>query len=210
MQFKNRLEAAKKLAQALLKYKNQDVVLYSLPRGGIVLGVEIARQLKAPLDLIIPRKIGHPSSAEYAICALAEGGSLVCNEAERKIINQDWLKKEVKKEQQEAIRRSKVYLAEKKRLSATNKVAIIVDDGIATGLTIKAAILDIKKQKPKKIVIAVPVLPKDTAADLRKNVDELISLEEPWFFKGAIGSYYQEFGQVSDEEVIALLNDFKS
>jgi len=207
MSFKDRQDAAEKLTEPLLKYKGKkDVVLYALPRGGVVLGVEIAKKLKAPLDLIIPRKIGHPYYPEYAICALAEGGSLVCNEQERQNADKDWLDKEVKKEQQEANRRSKTYLGKKTRLSAKDKIAIIIDDGIATGLTMKAAILDIKKQQPKKIVVAIPVTPKETATQLETDVDEVIALEKPLLFRGAIGAYYQEFGEVNDDQVVDLLS----
>ena len=159
--------------------------------------------MQAPLDLIIPRKIGHPYSSEYALCALAEHGSLVCNEAEKAGVDKHWFALELKKEQEEVKRRRKVYLSAKPRLKATNKIAIIVDDGVATGLTMKAAILDVRKQEPKKIVVAVPVISKQTTSDL--EVDEVVALEKPILFRGSIGAYYQEFGQVNDDEVVKLL-----
>ena len=205
MIFTDRIEAGKKLAEVLWAYKRSDVVVYALPRGGVVLGVEVARMLGAPLDLLIPRKIGHPSSSEYAIAAVAEDGDIVANEEEVSRVDQVWFKKEVAHQRAEAKRRREKYLAGRPTSAVEGKTAIIVDDGIATGLTMKAAIMELKHRKPKKIVVAIPVIPADTFTVLSALVDEVVALDKPEQFLGAIGNYYKSFPQVEDEEVIALM-----
>lgn len=205
MFFKDRSEAGEELATKLEKYQNQDVVVYALPRGGVVLGVEIAKKLHAPLDLVITRKIGHPLNPEYALCATSENAHMVCNEEEVAGIDKKWFEAEVQKERQEAKRRREAYFKGRKPIPAKGKIAIIVDDGVATGLTMFTAILEIKHQETKKVVVAVPVAPKETADQIKSKVDEFVALEIPEVFLGAIGSYYQSFPQVSDEEVIKLM-----
>ncbi len=207
MRFKNRSEAGKKLADLLLQYKNKDVVVYALPRGGVVTAKEIAKKLNAPLDLLITRKIGHPNQAEYALSAVTENGNVVGDKKQIASIDKYWFAREVEKEKQEAKRRRSLYLANQKSISVKGKTAIIVDDGIATGLTIKAAIADCKKRKPAKIVIAVPIAPYQTAKELKTQADEVIALETPGEFY-AIGGYYNEFPQVSDEEVIKIMYNY--
>ena len=205
MQFVNREEAGKKLARALAEYKGSDAVVYALPRGGVVLGFEIAKSLKASLDLVITRKIGHPNSPEYAVCAIAENGGLICNEAECALLDPLWLKSAVEKELQEALRRRETYLKNAERISPKGKVAIIIDDGIATGLTIRAAVQSIRAQKPKKVVVAVPVASEEAVQLLRGEADEVIMLDDTEDFLGSVGAHYDDFPQVSDEEVINLL-----
>lgn len=205
MRFKNRTEAGKKLAQALEKYQGQEGIVYALPRGGVALGVEIAKALQMPLDLVIPRKIGHPRNPEYAICAVAENGEMVCNEREAARLDPQWLKQQLDKERKEARRRRERYLGGSEPLSAAGKTAILVDDGIATGLTMQAAIRDVRHRNPAHIVVAIPVAPKDTAATLAREVDDVVGLEITDFYRGAVGAYYDDFLQVSDEEVIELL-----
>lgn len=208
MLFFNRHQAGKLLAEKLKQYHNnkEDVVVYALPRGGVVIAYEIAQALSAPLDLVITRKIGHPENPEYAICAVSESGELLCNEAERKLVGMEWIKHEAQRQIAEAKRRRQKYLG-RESLSAEDKIAIIVDDGVATGLTIKLAIKEIQKQNPAKIIVAVPVIPEDTAKELRSLVDELIALEIGKPFLGSIGQYYHDFTQVEDEEVVKLLNN---
>lgn len=209
MVFENRTDAGKKLAEVLKKYQGQNTIVYALPRGGVVLGVEIARALNASLDLVVPRKIGHPFDPEYAICAVTESGELICNEAERANIDQNWLAEEVKKEKKESRRRREAYRRGAPRRSPKGKIAIIVDDGVATGLTIRAAIRDIKSRKPAKLMVAVPIIPKDVAEVLRRETDELVALYIPKYYAGAVGNYYREFNQVEDDEVIKLMSEIK-
>lgn len=203
--FKNRTEAGKKLADALKRYRDKDGIVYGLPRGGLPLAVEIAKALHMPLDLIIPRKIGHPFNPEYAICAVGENGEMVCNEWEVAQIDQQWFQETVKAERQESRRRREHYLGGREPLPAAGKTMILVDDGIATGLTMRAAIRDAKHRRPAHIVVAIPVTPKDTAAILRQEVDDVVALDIPEFYLGAVGAYYDEFPQITDEEVIELL-----
>lgn len=205
MYFKNRKDAGIQLAEALKKYQHEDVIVYALPRGGVELGVEIANKLKAPLDLIITKKIGHPLNSEYAICAVGEESEPICNTRETSQIDPTWLHDEVERIRTEIKRRKTLYQGEIQPHSVAGKTAIVVDDGIATGLTMMAAIAEIKHGHPKKIVVAIPVTPYDTAQVLTTMADELVSLDIDKYFLGAIGAYYGEFNQVKDSEVIALL-----
>lgn len=208
--FRNRREAGQLLAEALMEYKNQNAVIYALPRGGVVLGYEIAKKLELPLDLVIPRKIGHPMNPEFAVCAVAEDGSLVCSPIGEQYRHKSWFTSLIDKEVAEAKRRRNVYLANRTPIEATGKTAILVDDGIATGLTMKAAIRSILNTSPHKIIVAVPVGPSDTINDLKREVDDVISLIPPENFVGAVGAHYDEFDQVTDEEVIDQLTSLES
>ncbi|OGE77807.1 MAG: phosphoribosyl transferase [Candidatus Doudnabacteria bacterium RIFCSPHIGHO2_01_FULL_46_14] len=208
MHFKDRQHAAKQLFPALEKYKGRDVVVYALPRGGVMLGVEIARHLGAAFDLLIPRKIGHPYDPEYAIAAVSESGEVIKNEEEHKHIDQQWFAKEMEKELVEIKRRRQLYLDGRKSVDPKGKIAIIVDDGLATGLTMKVAIKQLRNQKIKSIIVAVPVAPADTAREIGDLADELIALHVPSGF-AAISAYYRDFPQVSDEEVISLIKSLE-
>ncbi len=205
--FKNRKEAGQLLAEQLLEYRGQDIVVYALPRGGVVLGFEIAKFLQAPLDLVITRKIGHPNNPEYAVCAVTEESKPFWNEMERATLDPRWLEEEIKKEREEAKRRRILYLKNQKRQSAKNKVAIVVDDGVATGLTLRAALCSIRQEEPKELVVAVPVAPHELVDILRAEADRVFVLQDELRYLGAVGAYYQNFPQVSDEEVIALLEE---
>lgn len=207
--FQDRVEAGKKLANALEHYQDKDTVIYALPRGGVVVAAETAKKLQAPMDLIIIRKIGHPDNPEYAICSLSENGHVLCNEEAVAQVEKDWLEDKIWQERQEIKRRQQVYLNNREAISAKDRVAVIVDDGIATGLTMATAIEEVKHQLPKKIVVAVPVIPKDVFKNLKQQVDEVIALETPEVFAGAVGSYYEDFPQVTDEEVIKILKIFQ-
>mgnify|MGYP001574773055 CR=1 FL=1 len=206
MRFESRSDAGRQLAKKLENHKDKDVIILALPRGGVVLGYEIAKRLNAPLDLIITRKIGHPTSPEYAICAVAEDGHMLCNETERKAVDEVWFREESKREQEEAQRRRKLYRKGKKE-NIKGRTVIIVDDGIATGLTLRLAIEEAKHDNPAKIIVAVPVAPRDAANEIEKSVDELVALEVPTVYLGAVGAYYDSFEQISDEEVIHLLDE---
>jgi putative phosphoribosyl transferase len=203
--FRDRAEAGKRLAHALSSYRDQDGIVYPLPRGGIPLGVEIARTLHMPIDLVIPRKLGHPFNPEYAIGAVCENGGMVCNEWEVSQLDPLWFQQKVRSEREEAQRRRERYLDGRAPLPVHGKTAILVDDGIATGLTMRAAIRDLKQRHPARIIVAVPVAPEDTAAILEQEVDELVALDVPRLYLGAVGAYYEDFSQITDEEVIDML-----
>lgn len=207
MFFANRTDAGRLLAKKLLRYKNQDVVVYALPRGGVPTAMEIGTSLNAPVDLIVVRKIGHPSLSEYAIGAIAEDGHMIGSE-DLETVDPAWLANEKTRLRAEAQRRREKYLAGRAPISAKGKIAILVDDGVATGLTLRIGIKELRHRSPSKLVVAVSVIPRSTADRIRMEVDELVALEIPEDseFLGAVGAYYGDFSPVEDDEVIALLN----
>lgn len=209
MDFIDRHESGRLLAQALKQYKGEQVVVFALPRGGVVTASEIAKELDAPLEVLLAHKIGHPYQPEYAIAALSEGGYVMENPSEIQQVDPEWYKGAKEKEMAEIQRKRREYVKGKKSHSIREAIAILVDDGVATGLTMKAAILELKHRNPKKIVVAVPVAPKSTALELEAMVDEFVGLEvaSDWGFRGAIGAYYRDFSQTDDSEVIALLEE---
>ncbi len=207
--FRDRRDAGKKLAKILKKYYNEKVLVLAIPRGGVIVADEIAKELNANLDIVVPRKIGSPGNPELAIGAVAQDGSLYLDEnlIRDLEVSEDYIKKQKEKEVNEIKRRLKIYRKGKKFPSLKDKILIVVDDGIATGSTMKVTIKFLKKRKPKKIIIATPVVPKDTAEELREVVDEVIALEEPIFMQ-AIGEFYLDFRQTEDEEVIKILKEY--
>jgi len=205
MMFQNREEAGRELAKKLEQYHGADAVVLALPRGGVAVGREIARELDLPLDIVVTRKIGHPDNPEYAICAVDEGGMLLCNEAEKNLLNEKWLKDEIGRQIKEAKRRTRVYRDGKKPAEIREKTAIIVDDGIATGLTMRLAVMAVKKQMPKRVIVAVPVAPMEVVEELERDADEVIVLSPPAEFAGAVGAHYREFEQVEDNTVVQFL-----
>lgn len=209
MIFKNRKDAGEKLAGLLSQYEGPEVMIFALPRGGVVLGFEIAKKLHAPLHLLITQKIGHPQNPEYAIASLAEDETVLYNPEEILTLNRQWLEMEIQKKRGEIRRRRKVYLGESSPTPVYGKTVIIVDDGIATGLTMFSAIKEIKRRQPKQLLVAVPIVPFHTAQILQSLTDRLISLNIDKDYLGAVGAYYEDFHQVSDEEVILLLQAAK-
>ena len=205
MIFANRQEAGVKLAEVLKPLADDKAIVYALPRGGVVLGYEVAQALNCPLEALIIKKIGHPWHEEYAIGAVAESGRTLFNEEETEQLDKKWLTETTAKNLKLAQARRRLYSGDKPMLDCKNQTAIIVDDGIATGLTMELAIQEIKSHEPQKIIVAVPVLPADTARHLDRLVDKIIYLEAPEFFLGAVGAYYHDFAQVEDEEVLKYL-----
>lgn len=205
MLFKDRKDAGIKLATELEKFAGEDAVVFALPRGGVVLGVEIANRLHAPLDLVFTKKVGHPHNPEYAICAVSEEGDPICNALEVRAVDPDWFAKELKQIRQEITRRREEYFGDAKLRDIEGKVVILVDDGIATGFTMFAAIEELRRRNPKRIVVAIPITPYDTAQTLMTKADELVSLDIDTHYLGSVGAYYQNFAQVQDNEVISLL-----
>lgn len=205
MRFRDRGEAGQRLAQALQQYRGAATVVLALPRGGVVLGAAVAKALGTPLGLAIVRKIGHPENPEYAICAIAESGVLVCNEEELAQVDPAWFAQAKAHEQAEARRRHERYLHGTRPPMLEGKTVILVDDGIATGLTMRAAIRSVQRQHPAKVVVAVPVAPPATVQVLEHEDAEVVALDIPAVFLGAVGAYYEQFPQVSDEEVVQLL-----
>jgi putative phosphoribosyl transferase len=206
--FETRKQAGQILAkQVALSNFDQPVVL-ALPRGGVPVAVEVARTLKAPLDLILVRKIGVPWQPELAAAAVVDGEQhdLVLNDEVMTMagLNMDDINPGKAKALTEIERRRKLYLKDRAPVSVAGRTVIIVDDGIATGTTVEAALRALQKRKPKQLVLAVPVAPHDTIEKLAAYVDEIICLQQPEPF-GAIGNFYRDFHQVTDEEVIEML-----
>jgi predicted phosphoribosyltransferase len=208
--FRDRRDAGERLAKALERYKGLPVVVYALPRGGVVVAAEVARGLEAPLDLIVVRKIGHPQSPEYAIGAVAEDGYVLWNLAETASMDPRRLDLAASSEWKEAERRRKLFLGGRSPVPVKGKTAIIVDDGLATGLTMEAAIYEIRKRHPSEIVVAVPVAARDSAGKIGVTVDDLVALQIPDGYFGAIGSFYRDFEPVGDDEVIAVMESFSN
>lgn len=208
MFFKNRQEAGRQLSQLLKEYKNTPSVVYALPRGGVAVAVEISKFLHAPIDLIFAHKIGYPHQPEYAIAAISESGHMVGPTQELiSSLGNEWLEQQKAHQINEIKRKREKYLKERKKISVENKIAILVDDGIATGLTMQAGIDELKDHHPKKIVVAVPVSPKSTAKLIKAMVDDFVGIEiDDCDFLGAVGAYYEVFNQIEDEEVIRILH----
>jgi putative phosphoribosyl transferase len=211
MPFKDRSDAGRKLAGALVQYKDQEPVILALPRGGVPVAAEVAAVLQAPLDLILVRKVGVPFQPELAMGAVVDGGTplIVRNEDVIGItgIDEFEFKAVCDAELAEIERRRRRYIGSRERVEVSGRTAIVIDDGVATGATTRAALRATRMRNPKRLVLAVPVAPTDTIAALRSEVDDVVCLEDHEFF-GAIGAYYANFTQVSDEEVIEILKQF--
>lgn len=208
MPFGDRIDAGRRLAVALEGYREARPVVLALPRGGVPVGAEIATALDVPLDLVLVRKLGVPDEPELAMGAVVDGTRPIVVRNESVItatgISEARFQSICRRELAEIDRRRKRYLEGRKRVDIAGRTVILVDDGLATGATAQAAIKAIRKGKPRKIVLAVPVAPNDTLATLRAEADDVVCLESYDHF-GSIGAYYADFDQVSDEEVIAIL-----
>jgi putative phosphoribosyl transferase len=211
MSFRNRTDAGRRLSRALAGYKDQRPVILALPRGGVAVAAEVAAALQAPLDLILVRKVGVPSQPELAMGAVVDGASpiIVRNEDVIRLtgVGETEFKEACDRELAEIERRRRRYLGSRERAELAHRVVIVVDDGIATGATTRAALQAIRMRNPAKLVLAVPVAPTEALAEMRHEADDLICLEHHEAF-GAIGYYYSDFRQVSDEEVIDALARF--
>lgn len=208
MQFKDRHEAGGKLADALQEYKGApDTLVLGLPRGGVVIADEVARALQLPLDVFLVRKLGVPDQEELAFGAIASGGITCFNQDIIALghVSEAAQQQVIAREQQELERRDMVYRQGRAFPDLTDKTVILVDDGIATGATLTAAIRGLRAQyQPHQIIIAVPVAPAENIEKLRQEVDEVICLHAATFF-ASIGQFYFNFEQVEDEEVLQLL-----
>jgi putative phosphoribosyl transferase len=206
--FENRSEAGRMLGAGLAALHLADPVVLALPRGGVPVALEVARALDAPLDLLLVRKIGVPWQPELAVAAVMDGAEPVVV-VERHIqaetgVKQEYIEQRAKDELAEIERRRRTYLADRAPVPVAGRTAIVVDDGIATGTTMRAALKGLRRRNPARLVLAVPVAPPDTINELRQEVDDVVCLAQPSFF-GAIGYFYRDFHQLSDDEVITLM-----
>ena len=208
MQFANRHEAGKKLAERLKKYKNKkEVIVLGIPRGGVEVAFDIARDLKVALSVLVTKKIGYPSDPEFAIGAVGPGGHYKISERYAAEAGKDYIKNTVKELSKEISRRYKDYTGGKPP-NLKDKAVILADDGLATGFTMMAAIEYAKSQKPKRVIVAVPVSAQDSFEKAKKEADEIICLHIPVFF-GSVGSFYRDFKQLDDKDVKFYLKEAK-
>lgn len=211
MRFFDRKAAGKELAGALKNYQGQDVVVLALPRGGVPVAAEVARALKAPLDLILVRKIGLPFDPELAMGALVDGDVPIIVRNEDVIraagIDDETFTLAAQNQLREIERRRQRYLAGRARPSIEGRIAIVIDDGVATGATMRAALRATCQKNPKKLVLATPVIASDALASLKAEADDAVALEVRDNF-GGIGAFYDDFHQLSDEEVVGLLREY--
>lgn len=211
MPFDDRTDAGRMLAKGLSRYKARQPVILALPRGGVPVAAEVATALHAPLDLVLVRKIGVPFEPELAMGAVVDGATplVVRNEdvIRSAAIDEADFDAACDNELAEIHRRRQRYLGQRVRVDIAGRTAIVVDDGIATGATTRAALRATRLRNPKTLVLAVPVAPSDTLAALHADADEIVCLEDHMLF-GAIGYYYRDFRQVSDQEVIDILDRF--
>jgi predicted phosphoribosyltransferase len=211
MPFKNRADAGRKLGQALAGYKDQRPVILALPRGGVPVAAEVAAALNAPLDLILVRKIGVPMQPELAMGAVVDGRAPIIVRNDDVInlagIDEAEFKAVCDRELAEIERRHRYYLGDRAPVDVAGHVAIVIDDGIATGATARAALRATRMRNPTKLVLAVPVGPFDSIAAMGEETDDVVCLEQHENF-GAIGYYYSDFRQISDQEVIDAMARF--
>jgi predicted phosphoribosyltransferase len=207
MLFANRREAGRILASLLMKYADRDdVLVLALPRGGVPVGFEVAQALRAPLDVFIVRKLGVPGHDELAMGAIATGGVRVLNDD---VVMSLELEPEVidavaAREQKELARRERIYRGARPAPDVRGRTVIVVDDGLATGSTMRAAVAALRKQGPARIVVAVPVAAPETCEEFKTEVDETVCAATPRMFNG-VGRWYEDFSQTTDDEVHELL-----
>jgi len=207
MIFLNRDDAGSRLAKKLRAYAGRnDVLVLGIPRGGVPVAFQVAADLYAPLDVFVVRKLGTPSQPELAFGAIASGGIRILDAqiVESMGISEAEIERITAEESKELDRRERAYRGGRAPLNIRNKIVILVDDGIATGASTRAAIAALRELKPAQIVLAAPMAPASTCRHLRQEVDDLVCLETPEPFY-AIGAFYEDFSQVSDEEVTTLL-----
>jgi putative phosphoribosyl transferase len=208
--FIDRHDAGRQLAKAVAALELDDPIVLALPRGGVPVAYEVAKALRAPLDLLLVRKLGAPRHEEYGIGAVVDGANpqIVLNEEAMSIVRPPpgYVDAEVQRQLAELERRRKIYLGSHRALPTAGKTVVMVDDGIATGSTATVALRALRKAGAAKIVLAVPVAPDDVVEALRKECDEIVCLSTPRQFR-AVGLHYEDFGQTTDDEVVELLRD---
>jgi putative phosphoribosyl transferase len=206
MYFKDRLDAAMQLVPLLEKYKNEAGVVLAVPRGGVPIGYYLAKHFGFPLELLLTKKLGHPLQPEFAIGAVTLEDSFVDDDYD---LSPDFIQAEIKRIRQELLRRYKAFMGDRQPTELKDKTVIVVDDGIATGRTIKAAIKLLRRKEPKQLIVAVPVAPANTGQEFAGLVDDFICVYSPDEFYG-VGAFYEDFEQVEDNEMMALLHELNT
>ncbi|HEX8099952.1 MAG TPA: phosphoribosyltransferase [Actinomycetota bacterium] len=203
--FRDRAEAGERLAEALQAFRNQEAVVLGIPRGGVEVGAAVARSLGATLDVVIPRKVGAPGNPELGIGAVAEGVHVLDDHLVKALgVGEDYIRAEVQVQEAEIRRRTAIYRGDRPGPQLAGKAAVVVDDGVATGGTAVAALRWARGQSAATVLLAVPVAPKEAVTRLEREADEVhvLATPEPFY---AVGQWYDEFPQVTDQEVIELL-----
>ncbi len=204
--YKDRRDAGRKLAAALSHY-GSDALVLALPRGGVPVAFEVAKALESPLDVFVVRKLGAPRREELALGAVASGVRVLNDDLIRRLrVSEDYLNEVTEREQRELARREQRYRGERGAPKVQGRTVILVDDGLATGATMRAAVQACKALQPEHLTAAVPVAAVDSCAELKTEVDEVICLKTPENFYG-VGAWYEQFSQTSDDEVSALLGE---
>jgi putative phosphoribosyl transferase len=204
--FYDRTDAGRRLAKLLKRRIQGPCIVLAIPRGGVVVGYEVAKELGCPLDVVISRKVGAPAQPELAVGAVAEDGVVFVDEeiAGLVSVSRDYVERRAREELREVRRRAEEYRGGREMPDLSGKTVILVDDGLATGLTMMAAVHMARNKGAEKVVVAVPVSPPETVAKLRRHADEVICLETPTNFY-AIGQFYERFDQLTDEETNSIL-----
>ena len=206
--FEDRADAGRRLAARLLKFKDENPAVLAVPRGGVPVAFEVARALNAPLDIIIARKLGAPGQSELGIGALADGDhpEMILNRELLEVlaVPRNYLQREIENQLKEIRRRQQVYRGGRPRVALEDRTVIVVDDGVATGGSIRAALRGVKRENPRRVILAVPVGPADTIRELGEEADEVVCLSTPLTFYG-IGEFYRDFHQLDDDEVVRML-----
>lgn len=206
MMFADRKDAGRRLAEALGHLEGEDVVVLGVPRGGVEVAAEVARAHGWPLDIVIPRKVGAPMNPELGLGAIAPGVRVLDERMIRQLrVSPDYLEREIAEQEEEIRRRTVAYRGDRPPIDAAGKVAVVVDDGVATGGTAAAALRWARAQGASRVILAVPVAPHEAIARLSKEADEVVALAtpEPFF---AVGQWYESFPQTSDREVVDFLS----
>ena len=199
--FEDRIEAAVLLSKKLKKYKNSNTIVLAVPRGGVPIGLIIAKNLNLPLDIVLSKKIGHPYNKEFAVGAVSMNSMIIDKHPD---VHQAYIDQEMIRLRKLLKEKYKLYMGNREPLDIQGKNIILVDDGIATGNTLLVSIEMLRKKNPAKIIVAVPVVPCDTVTKFQEHTDEFVYIIASKQFRG-VGAFYQEFKQVEDEEVIQML-----
>jgi putative phosphoribosyl transferase len=208
MRFADRTEAGRSLADALERFRDDDAVVLAIPRGGVVVGAEVARHLGSPLDVVVPRKIRAPGNPELGLGAVAHGVRVLDDVLISRLhVSAPYVEEETSRQIAEIERRERVYRGDRQPITVRGRPAIVVDDGIATGGTAVAALRWTRSQGPSRVVLAVPVAPGATVRRMAQEADDVVVLATPEPFL-AVGEWYARFEQTSDDEVVRLLSEF--
>ena len=202
---KDRISAGAKISKLLVKYKGKSTVVYAIPRGGVIVGRAVADELGAPLDIVVTRKLVDPKNVTYVFGSIDEQGNQIIDSALAAKLDPKVIQTEIETQKQEVERRAREYRRGKDPISSTDKIAIIVDDGITTGFNIRPAVQFIKSQNPKKIVVAIPVAPRHSLETVRAMVDEIVILIPPETFGVSVDEHYKDFAQPDDASIVEAL-----